>query len=129
MSGTMPDQSKLTETVFRRIVECVRKGGTYKLAAIRGGVCYRTLLRWFRLGRRGEDESCVSLLSAVTEAQAERAEKYLDTVNTQAETDGKLALEMLARLYPRDYGSDTQRMKHIERRLAELEKRSEGGVS
>ncbi len=121
--GTMPDQSKLTETAFRRIVECIRKGGTYQLAARRACIGYRTLLRWFRLGRRGEDEGCVALLAAVNEAQSDRAEKYLDAINTQSETDGKLALEMLARLYPREYGSDKQRMQHIERRLAELEKK------
>lgn len=123
----MPDQSKLTETVFQRIVQTFRNGGTLKLAALRAGISDRTLLRWFRAGRRNEDEACVSLLSAVQEVQAERAEKYLDTINEQAKTDGKLALEMLARLYPREYGSDVQRMRHIERRLAELEKGKGGG--
>jgi transposase-like protein len=120
----MPDQSKLTETTFQRIVQTFRNGGTLKLAALRAGISDRTLLRWFRAGRRKEDEACVSLLSAVTQAQADRADEYLLTVNEQAKTDGKLALEMLARLYPREYGSDTQRMKHIERRLIELEKKA-----
>lgn len=119
----MPDCSKLTETAFRRIVQTFRNGGTLKLAALRAGISDRTLLRWLRAGRRNEDEACVSLLSAVTQAQADRADDYLVTVNEQAKTDGKLALEMLSRLYPRDYGSDTQRMKHIERRLAEMEKK------
>lgn len=118
----MPDASKLTETVFRRLVESVRKGATYKLAALRAGISHRTLRRWLRSGRRNENEGCVSLLAAITDAEGERAEKYLDAINAQAETDGKMALEMLARLYPKEYGSDTQRMKHIERRLAELEK-------
>ena len=123
----MPDQSKLTETAFRRIVETIRKGGTLKIAALRANIGYRTLLRYFAYGKSGEDEGCVALLAAIREAQAERAEKYLETINTQAETDGKLALEMLARLYPKEYGSDTQRMKHIERRLAEIEKKTGGG--
>jgi hypothetical protein len=118
----MPDCSKLTETTFHRIVECIRKGGTYRLAARRACIGYRTLLRWFRHGRRNEDEGCKALLAAVNEAQSERAEQYLETINTQCESDGKLALEMLARLYPREYGSDRQRMQHIERRLAQLEK-------
>lgn len=118
----MPDHSKLTETAFQRIVQTFRKGGTLRLAALRAGVSDRTLMRWLRAGRRNEDDACVSLLAAVTQAQAERAEQYLDTINVQCEEDGKLALEMLARLYPREYGSDVQRMKHIERRLAQLEK-------
>lgn len=118
----MPDCSKLTEIAFERIVSTIRKGGTLHIAALRAGVSYRTLLRWFSLGRAGTDQVCVSLLAAISEAKAERAEKYLDTINTQAEEDGKLALEMLARLYPKEYGSDVQRMKHIERRIAELEK-------
>ena len=119
----MPDCSKLTETVFRRIVECVRKGGTYAMAARRVCVTPRTLRLWLAKGRRGDGEEYVSLFSAISEAQNERAEKYLDAINTQCEEDGKLALEMLARLYPREYGSDVQRMKHIERRIAELEKK------
>lgn len=118
----MPDCSRLTETNFQRIVQTFRKGGTLKLAALRCGISDRTLMRWFRAGRLNEDDACVSLLAAVQLAQAERAEEYLATINTQAETDGKLALEMLARLYPKEYGSDVQRMKHIERRIAELEK-------
>ena len=118
----MPDTSKLTETAFQRIVQTYRKGGTMKLAALRAGISDRTLLRWFRAGRRNEDQACVSLLSAVQQAQADRADKYLETINTQCEEDGKLALEMLARLYPKEYGSDVQRMKHIERRIAEIEK-------
>lgn len=123
----MPDRNKLTETTFRRIVECVRKGGTYAMAARRACVTPRTLRLWMAKGRKGEGEEFVSLISAISEAENERAEKYLDSINTQAETDGKLALEMLARLYPKEYGSDTQRMKHIERRLAEIEKKTGGG--
>lgn len=123
----MPDQSKLTETAFRRIVECVRKGMTFKLAALRARVDPRTLRRWLAAGRSGEDEGCVSLLSAVTEAQALLVEDYIDVINEHAKTDPKMALEMLGRLHPREYGSDTQRMKHIERRLAEIEKKTGGG--
>ena len=122
MPPTMPDCSKLTETVFRRIVECIRKGMTYKLAAQRARIDPRTLRRWIASGKAGEDEGCVSLLSAITEAQAMLVEDHLDVINEQAKTDGKFALEVLGRLHPKDYGSDTQRMKHIERRLAELEK-------
>ena len=118
----MPDKNKLTETTFRRIVECVRKGGTYAMAARRALITPRTLRSWLAMGRRGEGEQFTSLFAAISEAQNERAEKYLDTINTQCEEDGKLALEMLARLYPKEYGSDVQRMKHIERRIAELEK-------
>lgn len=122
MPATMPDQSKLTQTTFWRIVACVRNGGTYAMAARRACITSRTLRLWMAKGRRGEGEEFVSLFSAITEAQAARADDYLHAVNEQAKTDGKLALEMLARLYPKEYGSDTQRMKHIERRLAELEK-------
>ncbi len=118
----MPSEHKLTETTFRRIVDCIRKGGTYELAARRALITSRTLRLWIAKGRGGDGEEFVSLFSAICEAQAARADDYLDAINTQAETDGKLALEMLARLYPKEYGSDTQRMKHIERRLAELEK-------
>lgn len=123
MPATMPDCSKLTETAFQRIVQTIRKGGTLRLAALRALVDPRTLRRWIAAGKRGEDEACVSLLSAISAAQAERAEEYLDAVNAQAKEDGRLALDVLGRLYPKEYGSDTQRMKHIERRLAELEKK------
>lgn len=119
----MPDQSKLTETVFRRLVECVRKGMTYRAAAERCRITPRTLRLWMAKGRRGEDEACVSLFTAITEAQAQLVEEYVDVIHTEAKADAKLALEMLARLYPKEYGSDTQRMRHIERRLAELEKK------
>jgi hypothetical protein len=118
----MPDCTKLTETVFRRIVESVRKGMTFKLAAMRSKIDPRTLRLWLAKGRSGEDEACVSLFTAVTEAQALYVEDHIEVINTECKTDGKLALEMLARLHPEEYGSDKQRMKHIERRIAELEK-------
>lgn len=118
----MPSESKLTETVFRRLVASVRNGMTFRLAALRSGIDPRTLRLWLAKGRKGEGEEFVSLFSAITEAQSLRADDYLTAINDQAKEDGKMALEMLARLYPKEYGSDIQRMKHIERRLAELEK-------
>jgi transposase-like protein len=118
----MPDQLKLTETVFRRLVESARKGSTYKQAARRAGIGQRTLRRWLRMGRRNEDEGCVALLAAMEQAEAERSEEWLDCVNTAAKDDWKAAIELLSRRFPQEWASDKQRMKHIERRIAELEK-------
>lgn len=122
LTPTMPDCSKLTETVFRRLVESARKGSSYKQAARRAGVGARTLRRWLRMGRRNEDEGCVALLAAMQQAEAERSEEWLDCVNDAAKEDWRAAIELLSRRFPEEWSSDRQRMKHIERRLAELEK-------
>lgn len=118
----MPDQSKLTETVFRRLVESVRKGQPRKLAARRAGICERTFRGWMAKGRDGEGDEYVALFAAIRLAEAEACERWLDVVNIAAEEDWKAAIALMERRFPEAWATDRLRIRQLEREMAELRK-------
>lgn len=123
----MPDCSKLTETVFRRLVDGARKGQTRKLSAKRAGICERTFRMWMAKGRNNEGEEFVALYAAIRQAEAEACERWLDVVNTAAEEDWKAAIALMERRFPEAWATDRLRIRQLEREMAELRKLVGGG--
>jgi hypothetical protein len=144
----MPGVCKLTPEVTKSILDSIAKGMARRLTAARAGIAERTLLYWLSKGRKKEGDEFVAFFAAVKKAEAEAVAKHVKIVMKAAngtterttrrttfpdgtvkeeETSRKVfewtaAAWWLERNHPDLYGSDRTRMKHLEKRLAELEK-------
>lgn len=142
--------SKLTPEVRASVLDSVSKGIAQRLIAARAGISTRTLQHWLTLGRRNQGEQWVAFYAEVKKAEAaavadkvaiilkaatgttERTTKrtvFPDGTSKEETTSRKVfewtaAAWWLERNFPDLYGSDRQRMKHLERRLADLEKKT-----
>lgn len=140
--------SKLTDTVRASILDSVSKGMAQRLIAARAGITDRTFRAWMSRGKKGEGEPFTSFYSAVKKAESdaiadkvavilkaatgttERTTKrtvFPDGTSKEETTNRKVfewtaAAWWLERNFPDLYGSDRQRMKHIEKEIAELRK-------
>lgn len=121
---------KLTPDVQARICAVLAVGGTYKLAAIAGGVSQSGLRQWLERGRRvaewaeqrdaaGEpadiaedDRPYVELVQATDAAMLKPALVALQAIQAAAkEGDWRAGLAWLERRYPKDYGAQlTQKL-------------------
>lgn len=68
----MARPSKRTPTTEEKIIDAIRQGMTYKLAAAYGGVAYETLRDWLRRVEEG-DEAFLPFSRAVQQVEAEGA--------------------------------------------------------
>lgn len=115
---------KLTPDVQARICAVLAVGGTYKLAAIAGGVSQSGLRSWLERGRRvlewaerreadGEpadiaedDRPYAELVQATDKAMLTPALVALQAIQTAAKDgDWRAGLAWLERRYPRDFGA------------------------
>lgn len=143
----MAGVSKLTPEVLKSVLDSVSKGLTQRLVAARAGVTDRTIRTWMRKGKQGDVEF-TSFFSAVKKAEAEAIAKKVAIIlkaangvtertvkrttfpdgTTKEETSTRKVFEWTAaawwleRNFPDLYGSDRMRMRHLEKRLADLEK-------
>lgn len=102
----MAARSKFTPATVDRLVQNVRLGLPYKLAAEAAGVSYSTLKDW-QAGRfpRGADrELKASFPAALTRAQAEGALKLTAQIHAAVPDDWRAAAWLLERRYPDAYG-------------------------
>lgn len=142
--------SKLTPEAKASILDSISKGMAQKLIATRAGISPRTLQHWLTLGRRNQGQQWIAFYAEVKKAESDAiAEKvaiilkaatgttektvkrtvFPDGTSKEETTSRKVfewtaAAWWLERNFPDLYGSDRTRMKHLERRLAELEKAS-----
>lgn len=140
--------SKLTPQARASILDSISKGMAQKLIAVRAGISPRTLQHWLTLGRRNQGDQWIAFYAEVKKAESDAiADKvaiilkaangttekttkrtvYPDGTSKEETTNRKVfewtaAAWWLERNFPDLYGSDRTRMKHLERRLAELEK-------
>lgn len=140
--------SKLTPEAKASILDSISKGMAQKLIATRAGISPRTLQHWLTLGRRNQGQQWIAFYAEVKKAESDAiAEKvaiilkaatgttektvkrtvFPDGTSKEETTNRKVfewtaAAWWLERNFPDLYGSDRTRMKHLERRLAELEK-------
>lgn len=140
--------SKLTPEAKASILDSISKGMAQKLIAARAGISPRTLQHWLTLGRRNQGQQWIAFYAEVKKAESDAiAEKvaiilkaatgttektvkrtvFPDGTSKEETTNRKVfewtaAAWWLERNFPDLYGSDRTRMKHLERRLAELEK-------
>jgi transposase len=98
----MARPSKKTQSTEEKIIEAVKQGMTYKLAAGYGGVSYETLRGWLKQGEEG-DERFVAFFQAVQQAEAEGALENLKHINKSM--DWRARAWVLEHRHPEEYGT------------------------
>lgn len=94
--------SKRTPTVEERIVEAIKQGMTYKLAAQYGGISYETLRNWLKQGEDGNEEYA-AFFQAVQRAEAEGVLANLQFINKAM--DWRARAWVLEHRHADEYGS------------------------
>ncbi len=88
--------TKRTPLARERILEAIRLGSTYELAAYYGGMSYDTFNEWMK--------SDPQFFDAVKEAEGEAALKWLKKIESAAARNWFAAAWKLERRYPGQYG-------------------------
>ena len=92
-----------------RIVEAIRQGVPFKLAAAAGGVSYNTFLRWRNDGSRPDAPRHLrEFCHQVRNAEAEAAQRFLGLIEAAAERNWQAAAWILERRYPDIYGKNAK---------------------
>jgi hypothetical protein len=116
---------RLTPLVEAAIVNALRRGCTYELAARAAGVARVTLWYWLRKGKKSRSGKFRDFLNIVRRAEAEAlaacAARVMDAID---QGDVRAACWFLERRAPEEYGPLP--VKALDRRLRVLE-RSAGG--
>ena len=92
------------------VVEAVRRGQTYKLAAAYAGISYSTLNRWRTIG--GADDAPAKFRKfwkQLEQASGEAALRMIKLVEEAAQTDWKAATWVLSRRHPDQWGERLER--------------------
>jgi transposase len=76
----MARPTKRTPTTEEKIIDAIRQGMTYKLAAAYAGISYETLRNWLKQGEEG-NENFAAFFQAVQRAEAEGAMRNLEFIN------------------------------------------------
>ncbi len=96
----MDEENKMKELKKKMLNDYLRQGMSKKDAAVMSGISEATLYRWLQ-----EDESFESRVEA---SILEYKHTLVKNVNISAEKDGRLALEVLKRRYPKEWGENTE---------------------
>lgn len=112
--------SKFTDETKSRIIEGIKLGATYELAAGYGGVSYATFRQWMIRGEKvagrldrakkeieisAEDLAFLHFFEAVKSAEAEGAVTWLTKIEDAAKSGNwQAAAWKLERRYPAEYG-------------------------
>lgn len=100
--------SKWTEETRRLILSHIENGATYKRACLLSGISHTIYWEWRKQGQKdrenGEETEFTDFLEEIERAK----EKYIawlqQAVNRQVKKDGRLALDVLQRLRPKEFG-------------------------
>ena len=101
-------RSKLTPRVQKKILEAIRLGATYEVAARAAGIGERTLYRWKERGQRAKRGKFRQFWQALQQAEAEGEIRHLQTIAEEGPSGSKWILE---RRYPDRWGR-RDRVKH-----------------
>lgn len=125
----MTQQRKLNENTQARIMQAIRVGATYDLAAMYGGISYQTLRNWIKRGeaeaeRRQnprvkpdteqwkKEQDFVKFIDALRDAEGDAAIKWLAMIDKAAIEQWQAAAWKLERRYPKDYGRTVVDNRH-----------------
>ncbi len=102
------DKDQKNTIIEDRICAYLKEGMYKKDAAVMAGVNESTLYRWI--------EANASFASQVEASILEYKHSLIQNINTQAKTDGRLALEILKRRFPKDLdGEDKDDSRSLDR--------------
>lgn len=96
--GGVPPPAVLTERQRGRLLDAIRAGATFELAARYAGLGVATLARHRRLDP--------DLDTALLEAEGAIAVTWAAQITTAGRKDWRASAWMLARRFPRDYGAE-----------------------
>lgn len=100
----MARPTKLTQEVHDLIVEAVRAGNYYEVAARAAGVEASTFYKWMKRGREGKGKRYVEFFHAVEQARAEAERESVEIVRNAAKKDWAAASWWLERIAPARWG-------------------------
>lgn len=100
----MPKASTFTDQRAGVIVRAIEAGLADKAACGVADVPLRTFRRWVAKGKALDEECMEPLAVFARQVDAARAWAALTVINDASKMDGWLALTMLERLYPEEYG-------------------------
>ena len=90
-------KSKFTTPVKDRIIEALRAGTTYEIAAQYAGISRSTLFEWIKKGEKEEDTAYRTFYDNIKKAEAEGAVVHLGTIAQASAKDWKAAAWILER--------------------------------
>lgn len=100
----MGRKSKYTPETVAKVVEAIRNGATYELAAHYAGITYKTLNEWMN----AKSDFC----EAVKSAEGAGAMTWLTMIEQATPDDWHAAAWKLERRYPHMYGKTVQAQEH-----------------
>ena len=100
----MADPYKMNPERTKRIMDAIKVGATYDLAAKYGGITYRTLRKWLTQGENEDSGPCREFFDAFMKAEGEAGIRWLAKIEAAANETWQAAAWKLERRYPRDYG-------------------------
>ena len=95
--------TKISKAVTDRVIEAIKSGATYELAAQYAGISYSTFNNWMLKGEEGHKDF-LQFLQQVKEAEGKAAITWLQMIDTAAAESWQAAAWKLERRYPQSYG-------------------------
>ena len=90
-------KSKFTAPVKNRIIEALRAGTTYEIAAQYAGISRSTLYEWIKKGEKASTGTYRTFYDNIKKAEAEGAVVHLGTISQASKKDWKAAAWLLER--------------------------------
>jgi len=90
-------KSKFTAPVKNRIIEALRAGTTYEIAAQYAGISRSTLYEWIKKGEKSATGTYRTFYDNIKKAEAEGAVVHLGTISQASKKDWKAAAWLLER--------------------------------
>jgi len=101
-------KTKLTPETQARIVDAIKVGSTYEIAAAYGGIAYNTLNEWLKAGEAATVGIFRDFYEAVKKAEGEAAVQWLTVIEKASTEQWQAAAWKLERRYPQQYGKQVQ---------------------
>lgn len=110
-------KSKFTEPVRTRVIEALRAGTTYEIAAQYAGISRSTLYEWIKKGESTETGVYRTFHDNIKKAEAEGAVVHLGTIAQASQKDWKAAAWILERRH----GYSKEGVMRVEEQAKEME--------
>ncbi len=110
-------KSKFTAPVKNRIIEALRAGTTYEIAAQYAGISRSTLYEWIKKGEKSATGTYRTFYDNIKKAEAEGAVVHLGTISQASKKDWKAA----AWLLERRHGYSKEGVMRAEEQIKEVE--------
>lgn len=91
------------EEIEQKVLDGVRQGLSSKDAALCAGISETSFFKWLKLGREG-NPVYAQFAERIEVARAEAKQRRIKIIYDAEPEDPRLALEMLARMYPQEFG-------------------------